>query len=114
MDKPKDETSSSSKAPTPAPPASQPRKDEHLSANAEPVGKYDLPSDEAIEKLDRYEALRKLSELGIAVDESAHTDAIRATLRRAPELIAEREAMLAAEQGVEPKDAEGVVPDPGK
>lgn len=44
------------------------------------------------EKLDRGQLVAKLDELGIVYDASANEDRLRATLRRAPELVAEGEA----------------------
>jgi hypothetical protein len=44
------------------------------------------------ESMDRGQLVAKLDELGIPVDAGANEDLLRATLRRAPELVAEREA----------------------
>jgi hypothetical protein len=44
------------------------------------------------EKLDRAGLVAKLDELGVPYDASANDDLLRATLRRAPELVAEAEA----------------------
>lgn len=83
----------------------------HGSANAEPVAKLDLPSDDAIEKMSPGEVISHLERLGIPTDRSASPDGLRAALRRAPETIAERESVMAAEQGVKPGHVEGLTPD---
>ena len=58
---------------------------------------YDIPDHEAIEGMDRGELVAKLDELEIPIDGSAADDALRATLRRAPELVAERDRLREAE-----------------
>jgi hypothetical protein len=49
------------------------------------------------ESMDRAQLVAKLDDLGIVYDASANEDRLRATLRRAPELVAEGKAREEAE-----------------